>query len=178
MCKQDRLLRHLLSGFGLDAPDECSLETFMDIAYSQPWDQPTVVLMDELGAGLAAPELDQAFWWMLRALTQATDGYLAFVVAAHDQPLRLASEQGKTSPFFNVFTTVKLGPFTQPEALDLIASSPIPFAKPDIKWILEQSGRWPHLLQICCQERLRLLEAGQDSEQWKDVAQERMEPFL
>jgi len=174
---QNRLLCHMLTGFGLSAPDNCSLETFMDIAYARQWTTPTIVLMDELGAGLAATELDQPFWWALRALTQATDGYLAFVIASHDQPMRLAEDQGKTSPFFNIFTTLKLGPFTQDEALALIATSPIPFEDADAAWMLEQSQRWPYLLQICCQERLRALECNEHSDRWQQAAIEQIEPF-
>ena len=178
MGRLDRLLHRLLTGFGYDAPESCSLETFMDVACAQEWDQPAIVLMDELGAGLAAPELDQNFWWTLRALAHATNGYLSFVVAAHEQPTYLAANEGKTSPFFNIFTTLKLGPFADEEARHLVASSPIEFDKADTEWILEESGRWPFLLQICCQERLAALEASQDNATWKEIALERMEPFL
>ena len=174
---QTRLLRRLLTGFGLDAPADCSLETFMDVAESHTWTQPIIVLMDELGAGLAAPELEQPFWWMLRSLSQWTHGQLAFVVAAHDQPVRLAEEEGKVSPFFNIFTTLKLGPFTQDEALKLMATSPTPFGKDDVAWILEQSGRWPYLLQILCQERLSSHKNGEEDEQWKARGLARIEPF-
>lgn len=181
MRSRDRILRHLLTGFGLDAaldPDEnCSLETFMDLAESHVWAQPTIVLMDELGAGLAAPELDQPFWWMLRALSQSTSGYLAFTVAAHDQPMRLAEEQGKVSPFFNIFTTLKIGPLADAEAQELIASSPLPFSAEDVTWILEESRRWPYLVQILCQERLHALRMGDESDVWKETGRERMEPF-
>jgi len=175
---QERLLRHMLSGFGLEAPAECSLETFMDVAEFHRWTQPVVVLIDELGAGLAAPELDQAFWWTLRALSQSTEGYLSFVVAAHDQPMKLAEDQGKTSPFFNIFTTLNLGPFVEEEAHELIGSSPIPFAEVDVEWILEESECWPYLLQILCQERLCALERDDHSVGWRITAQERMEPYL
>ncbi|MEM7530871.1 MAG: BTAD domain-containing putative transcriptional regulator [Chloroflexota bacterium] len=178
MRNQERLLQHMLRGFGLDAPADCSLETFMDIAEFHHWTQPTIVLMDELGAGLAAPELDQAFWWMLRALSQSTNGYLAFMVACHDQPMRLAEDQGKTSPFFNIFTTLYQGPLTQDEASELIGSSPIRFDDADVSWILEESGCWPYLVQILCQERLGALERGDKTEHWRAVAQERMQPFL
>lgn len=177
MRQRERLLRHLLTGFGLAAPMPCSLETFMDVACAQLWREPVIVLMDELGAGLAAPELDQPFWWALRALTQATDGQLAFAIAAHDSPMRLAEDQGKTSPFFNIFTTLAVGPFTQAEALALVMSSPRPFAAQEIEWMLTQSGCWPFLLQICCQERLAGLQRNDPGDQWQAAALRRMEPF-
>ena len=177
MRQPERLLAHLLRGFGLAAPSPCSLETFMDVACSHRWGEPVIVLMDELGAGLAAPDLDQSFWWALRALTQATDGLLAFAIAAHDSPMRLAEEQGKTSPFFNIFATLSLGPFPQEEALTLIAASPRPFASADVDWIVMQSQCWPFLVQICCQERLATLERQNLEEGWKSAALQRIEPF-
>jgi DNA-binding SARP family transcriptional activator len=177
MRQQERLLCHLLRGFGLTAPSPCSLESFMDVAGSHHWNEPVIVLMDELGAGLAAPELDQSFWWALRALSQATDGNLAFAIAAHASPMRLAEDQGKTSPFFNIFTTLTLGAFTQAEALALIATAPRPFAPADVAWIVAQSQCWPFLVQICCQERLAALERRETSEQWKSAALQRIEPF-
>lgn len=129
----------------------------MDAAYAHTWTEPVIVLMDELGTGLAAPELDQSFWWALRALTQATNGLLAFALSANDLPARLAEDHGKTSPFFNIFTTLELGPFTADEAVELMESSPIPFAPDERDWILAQSQGWPILLQILCQERLAAL---------------------
>ena len=177
MRRQERLLSHLLTGFGLTPPTPCSLENFMDVACSHQWQTPVIVLMDELGAGLVAPELDQPFWWALRALTQATDGQLAFAIAAHDSPIRLAEDQGKTSPFFNIFTTLEVEPFTQGEALALVMSSPRPFAAQEIEWMLAQSGCWPFLLQICCQERLASLQRNDPGDRWQAEALRRMKPF-
>lgn len=177
MRNQQRLLQHLLLGFGLEPPAECSLESFMDVACSHRWDEPVIVLMDELGAGLAAPELDQSFWWTLRALTQITDGQLAFAVAAHDSPMRLAEDQGKPSPFFNIFTSLELGPFTNAEAMTFIASSPRPFSAEDVAWIFAQSQSWPFLLQMLCEERLFALEQGVTDNHWQAAGLRRLEPF-
>jgi hypothetical protein len=88
--------------------------------------QPSVVLLDEIGAALAAPELDQEFWWSLRSLgSNQTGGRLAFVLTAHELLARLAQAQGKPSPFFNIFGhTLLLGALSEAEAHELIASSP------------------------------------------------------
>ena len=59
MCSLDRLLRYLLVSLDMPAPDPCGLDAFMDIV-SQHLRTPTVILMDELTAGLAAPERAQA----------------------------------------------------------------------------------------------------------------------
>jgi len=158
MHKLDLLLRHILSELGIAAPDNCTLDIFMDIL-TEPhrWKLPAVVIMDDIDAGLRVPELSQPLWDSLRALaSSAADGNLAFIASAHDDPARLAAEQSMTSRFFNIFNTVPLGPLTIPEARMLIASG-VSHAShmtddDDESWILETSGRWPALLQILCDE--------------------------
>jgi hypothetical protein len=168
MGKLDRLLRHLLTSLNMPTPTPCSLDTFMDVV-SHHLQTPTVVLMDEVGAGLASSELGEKFWWSLRSLvSHYTDGNLAFLLTAHDPPAQLAQDQGKPSPFFNIFQTLELGAFTAEEAHALIASSPQPFAPADVAWILDKSGQWPCLLQILCQTRLIALEEGEPGTGWQE----------
>jgi len=177
MGSQDRLLRHILTSLNMSAPNPCTLDAFMDIA-SQHLQEPTIVLMDEISAGLAFPELDEPFWWALRSLANSyTGGNLAFVLTAHDAPDRLAQEQGKPSPFFNIFHTLELGPLTGAEARELIASSPLPFSPTDATWILEQSGRWPCLLQTLCHTRLHALEEGEEGTAWREDGLRQAAPF-
>ena len=71
-----------------------------------------------------------------------------------------------------------MGALTEVEARELIASSPIPFPEDDIKWILDQSGRWPMLLQILCRERLFTLEDGETEDNWREEGLQQMRPFL
>ena len=115
----------------------------------------------------------------MRALaTTQTRGNLAFVLAAHDDPSKLADDNNKSSPFFNIFGyTMTLGPMTETEARSLIASSPLPFADEDVEWILEQSARWPILLQALCRERLLALEDGETGDDWRAEGLRQMEPF-
>jgi hypothetical protein len=105
--------------------------------------------MDEIGAGLASPELDQQFWWSLRSLgSNYTNGKLGFVLTAQATPALLAHEYGKPSPFFNIFGhTLKLGPLSEPEARELLASSPRPFTPADVEGV-EQSGCWPYFYRL------------------------------
>jgi hypothetical protein len=135
--------------------------------------------MDEIGAGLASPELDQHFWWSLRSLgSNFSEGKLGFLLTAHELPALLADEFGKPSPFFNIFGhTLRLGPLTAPAARELIDSSPRPFASADRSWILAQSGRWPALLQILCDSRLRALDEGQTGTYWQAEGLRRIAPF-
>jgi tetratricopeptide (TPR) repeat protein len=177
MGSRDRLLRHLLTGLDLPAPDSCDLDTFLDVV-SRHLHTPAIVLMDEIGAGLASSELDEPFWWSLRSLvSHHTGGNLAFVLTSHSPPARLAQDHGKPSPFFNIFHTLELGPFTDAEARELIGSSPKPFAPSDAAWILDQSGRWPCLLQILCQTRLNALEEGETDDAWREEGLRQIAPF-
>jgi len=167
MCNQERLLRFLLSELNIPPPDPCDLYAFMDAVAGQ-LRRPTIILMDEIGAGLAASELDQQFWNSLRSLAiNQTEGKLSFIVASHQDPAKLARDEGKSSPFFNIFETLFLEPFTEAEARDLIASAPLPFSEADADWIIEQSGLWPSLAQILCDVRLRALEAGRTDNVWQ-----------
>jgi len=178
MGNQERLLRYLLTSFNIPIPEPCNLNIFMDLV-SEHLQQPTIVLMDEIGAGLASPELDQQFWWSLRSLgSNFTGGKLGFLLTAHATPALLAHEYGKPSPFFNIFGhTVTLGPLYDPEARELVASSPIPFTPDDIEWILAQSGRWPVLLQFLSDTCLTALEESQTGRAWRKEGLRRIEPL-
>ncbi len=164
------LLSHLLNGFDIDTPDHCTLEQFMDLATENPWTVPTIILIDELDAGLAADELDQPFWWAMRALTQMTDGFIGIVVASYEQPMRAADRLDKSSPFFNIFSTVELGPFEEHEAIEFIDNIDEHYSHEEREWILEHSGRWPCLLQLLCQEKYLATRNNTGTEQWRDNA--------
>ena len=178
MCNQQRLLQHLLTGLGLPIPEPCDLYHFMDVV-SQNLKSPSIILMDELDAALASPELDQQFWWSLRSLcNNYTNGLLGFILSSHQAPAALAQERDKSSPFFNIFGhTLQLGPLTPPEALELIASSPQSFSAEAVEWIMSQSGGWPSLLQILCQTRLQALENDGHEAAWQEEGLRRMTPY-
>jgi len=140
---------------------------------------PALILLDELGAALASPELDPPFWESLRSLANHyTNGNLGFVLAAHENPAQLALAQQQTSPFFNIFGhTFMLGPLAEHEARALIASAPAPFDPADIEWILAQSGRWPCLLQILCYARLATITDDASSLAWRTHGLQQLVPF-
>ncbi|WP_293086417.1 hypothetical protein [Moorena sp. SIO4A1] len=133
-----------------------------------------------IGVGLQrCPELDDEFWESLRSLaTNYTEGNLGFVLATPESPIELAHHTGHSSPFFNIFGyTTTLGPLKEPEARELIASSPISFPVEDREWILNQSGRWPLLLQILCRERLFTIEDNETDDQWREEGLRQIKPF-
>jgi hypothetical protein len=179
MAQRERLLRFLLESMELPVPEPCDLESFMD-QVSGNVQQPTVILMDEIGVGLRrCPELDDEFWECLRALaTNQTGGNLAFVLATPESPINLAHNNGHSSPFFNIFGyTTMLRAFTESEARELINSSPSPFATADIDWMLTQSDRWPLLLQILCQERFFCFQDNDVSDNWRTEGLEQITKY-
>jgi hypothetical protein len=199
MGSQEDLLGHLLAGLDLGirtpAVDSaarsrsaslagskrapCSLDYFLDIV-SDGLDTPTIILLDEIGVALQRyPELDATFWESLRSLaTNYVRGNLAFVLAAHESPGQLAGRSNIGSPFFNIFGyTATLGPLTEEEARELVASSPISFSPADVDWILDRSECWPVLLQILCRERLVALEENEVSDTWQQDGLDQMASF-
>jgi len=176
---QAGLLRYLLESLDLAVPQPCDLERCIDVL-SRGLRTPTVILLDEIGVALQRyPELDEPFWEALRSLaTNQVRGNLGFVLSAGEPPERLADHSGLGSPFFNIFGySLRLGPLREPEARELVASSPHPISAADTDWILRQSGRWPILLQILCRERLFALQEGEPGDAWREGALEQMAPF-
>ena len=178
MCYQESLLRHILIEIDLPVPEPSDLVSFMEVL-DQYLEIPTLILLDEIGAGLASPDLDDQFWWGMRSLgSNHAGGKLGFLITAHQPPEEILLDHNKPSPFFNIFGHVlNLGPFTTNEALELIASSPQPFADKDIEWILRQSGQWPALLQILCHSRLMALEEKKNDNSWQAEAIRRLKPY-
>jgi transcriptional regulator with XRE-family HTH domain len=178
MRQRERLLRHILAGLDLPAPEPCGLERFLD-CLSDHLDRPTLIVMDDLGAALDAPELGLPFWESLRALANHhAGGLLGFVLAAHQDPALLAQERDQSSPFFNIFGhCFPLGPLTDDEARALIASAPEPFLPADVDWILDQSGRWPCLTQILCDARLALPRDRAGDTAWRHEGLRRLAPY-
>ena len=173
------LLPYLLEQMELPVPEPCQLDDFLDVVSDQ-LQRPTVVLFDEMEVALQRyPELDDAFWESLRSLaTNQVNGNLAFVLSAAERPYDLAQHSGYGSPFFNIFGYMAtLGPLTEVEARELIASSPVPFVAEDVEWILKESGRWPILLQILCRECLLALEEGETGDAWREDALQQILPF-
>ncbi|RMG90010.1 MAG: ATP-binding protein, partial [Chloroflexi bacterium] len=176
---QQGLLRYLLEQLSLPVPEPCDLPAFLDVMTDHPL-SPTIILLDEIGVALARyPELDDAFWESLRSLaTTMLQGRLGFVLTSPQPPEQLAQHSGMGSPFFNIFGySAVLGPFTEDEARQLIASSPIPFPEEDIAWILAESGRWPFLVQILCRERLLALAEGETGPEWREEARQQIARF-
>jgi hypothetical protein len=141
----------------LKAPTLCDLTVFSTML--KQLSQPTVILMDDIEAGLRAPALDAEFWWNLRAL--GSQGRLSFVVTAVEPPKQWARDWGKPSPFFNLFGhSFFIGAFTETEARELLAHSPQRFSSDEIKQMVLKSECWPEPLQQLCDRQLQTLLLG------------------
>jgi hypothetical protein len=174
----EKLMRHILTSLSLPLPAVCDLHTFMDLV-SQHGRTPTIILMDELEAALTSPELDRQFWWSLCSLgSHHLNSQFGFVLTSQATPAHLAREHPPASTFLNLFGhTLTLGALTEPAARELIAASPQLFEPETVAWLLTHSGRWPALLQMLCDARLRALEEGEAGEAWKEEGLRRIAPY-
>ncbi|MDM8547791.1 hypothetical protein QUF61_14970 [Candidatus Venteria ishoeyi] len=160
MRQQSSLLQYLLQGLELPTLTNCSLVNFEEILSFNTIKHPTLVLMDDIEYGLAAENLSQEFWWGLRSIQHNyCYGHLGFLLSSRTAPAELAQQEGKSSPFFNVFSyQVNLPPFTQAEAEHVIARSSITFQEEDCERIITQAQGAPEVLQELCIQHLQQLE--------------------
>jgi transcriptional regulator with XRE-family HTH domain len=155
MHQPETLMSDVLRQLKLNVPVPCDLVGFSN-QLKQARHQSTVILMDDIEAGLKAPALDAEFWWHLRAL--GNQGLLSFVVTAAKPIREWARDYGKPSPFFNLFGhTFSIEAFTEKEARELLAHSPEPFSSDEIERMLCDSDCWPEPLQQLCDARLQSL---------------------
>lgn len=78
---------------------------------------------------------------------------LALITASKTPLIDLAQTLGYTSPFFNIFTHLPLGEFTDDEARELIARGATcdrPFTPAEQMEILTLAGKHPYKLQLAC----------------------------
>jgi hypothetical protein len=77
----------------------------------------------------------------------------AFIIASHKSLPEIATQKGLTSSFFNVFTLLPLGEFTDEEANELVARGKTcdrPFFDDECRRIRKLAGRHPLSLQVAC----------------------------
>ena len=176
---RQELLRYLLTSLDMPLPRPCTFEQFVEVL-SQKLVSPALILLDEIDVALERyDELDDSFWDGLRALASTqVQGKLAFVLAAREFPGALARRNHRSSDFFSIFAyAAHLGPLTEAEARQLIASSPLPVMANDVDWILAQSKCWPLLIQILCRERLVSLDDGEVGDAWREEGVRQLSPY-
>ena len=109
-----------------------------------------VLFCDDFHVVTQNPAFPLDFFSFLRSVANNNDvGYITTSSAALQK--LCASQDLEESPFFNIFTTVNLGPLKEEEAQNLVQQPALvagaPFAE-EANWILELGGMSPYLLQL------------------------------
>lgn len=110
-----------------------------------------VLCLDEFEQTIDNQAFGEGFFSILRGLAQT--GELALVLATQHTLPELQPNL-PTSPFFNIFTTLRLGPLTRTEAIQLV-TRPIEragksFGEAEVDFILRIAGTHPFRLNIAC----------------------------
>jgi len=111
-----------------------------------------IILLDEFERLSHNPQLDPDFFSGLRAL--AARYPITYVTASKQSLLELtyADASMLSSPFFNIFASIRLGLFSEVEARDLLTSlaarGELTFASPLLGFLLHLAGPHPLFLQI------------------------------
>jgi transcriptional regulator with XRE-family HTH domain len=176
LCAQENLFRYLLDSLRVTSSSPCTLNQFCE-RVREPLKENTLILLDEISEALISPDIDERFWTSLRALACDPRLNLAFVITTHKPINKLFLNNDRSSPFLNIFRSIDLGPFSEIEAKQLLANSPIPFSPDDTTWMIEKSQRWPALLQLLAQIRLDALENEESDESWKDAGVRRIADY-
>jgi hypothetical protein len=111
-----------------------------------------VLLLDEFEHIAGAQQFDPSFFFFLRA--QANMGMISYITASKDTLDRISHTNLMGSPFFNIFTILRLGPLSQQDTIDLVTipsqNAGLPFTQAEVTWILNIAGRHPFFLQRAC----------------------------
>jgi transcriptional regulator with XRE-family HTH domain len=185
------LLRDILEKLYFPISDQHDLGGFIRM-FEDNIRHPTIILMDNLEEGIKSPHFDRTFWRNTMRYLGNNCSYLGFCVTSR-QPIEklveLAEQKDKSSPFFNIFKAIQLGPLTEEEARELLnyyglslstqheasqldkTSSPL--SQEEIAFLLEQSQCWPVLLQTLCEIRYDT----DEGEDWKQIGREEIEKW-
>jgi serine phosphatase RsbU (regulator of sigma subunit) len=118
-----------------------------------------ILLLDEFDRVTRSASFEATFFSLLRSL--AGEYNLAYVTATtRDLQQLCRTQEISDSPFFNVFSTLHLGPFTDDEALALIREPSAATLHPleaHADLLLELGGCLPLFLQIACSAAFEVL---------------------
>jgi len=180
--RQFKLLEYIISQMhfyqevGYEISETTPLADFYEIV-QENLKNPTIILLDEIGFALRnnPEDFNANFWDTLRALTISLEPQcLGFVVSSNQHPAKLVQQLDNTdsySDFFNIFAySFKVQPFTEEEAKQIIRSSPYTFQVEDIEFIIRESGREPHLIQLLCRYCYQAYEINTPN--WQENAKE------
>jgi len=122
------------------------------------------ILLDEFEIVTTNPSFDLEFFSFLRYL--ANHYNVAYLTSsARDLQTLCHTREISDSPFFNIFTTMRLSVFQRAEALELIRTPSERVGRPlapHAETILGMAGRFPFFLQMACSHALEYLEEHPD----------------
>lgn len=124
-----------------------------------------VLLLDEFENVTRNENFDNDFFAGLRAL--AIHHNLALVTSSREELVELThSEQVRSSPFFNIFASINLRPFSETDATALIdnylAGSEVRFLLSELNLIFGIAGYHPYFLQMTCHHLFTAHQQGLD----------------
>jgi len=111
-----------------------------------------VILLDEFDALLNHPILNSAeFYGSLRSLTSRFSSLALIIATRHSlNQLNMQTQEinPHSSPYFNIFTELRLGPLPKRDVALLLAYAQNQFDSNDRQFVVLASGRHPYLLQL------------------------------
>jgi hypothetical protein len=113
-------------------------------------DRKLILLLDEVER-LAEADFSPRLHDLLRSLAQESHFAMCLATERSLEEVFPARTAGGVSPFYNIFTTKSLGPYTRLEARDLLAArmanTGVSFTEPEIERLLSESQGHPAKLQ-------------------------------
>jgi len=124
-----------------------------------------VLLLDEFENVTRNENFDNDFFAGLRAL--AIHHNLALVTSSRDELVDLThSEKVRSSPFFNIFASINLRPYSESDATELIdtylAGSEVRFLLSELSLLFGIAGYHPYFLQMACHHLFAVHQQGLD----------------
>jgi AAA+ ATPase superfamily predicted ATPase len=107
-----------------------------------------IVILDDFGEVTRNAGFTLDFFSFLRSIANSHD--VAYLTTSSRPLNTLCHTNIEESPFFNIFTTVSLEPFSEAEARSLVTDPAVSAGAPftdEVEPILELAGRQPYLLQ-------------------------------
>jgi hypothetical protein len=127
-----------------------TLETLFDVLQDEGWR--VVLLLDEFDALLTHPILNSVeFYGSLRSLASRYTSLALIISSRRSLDFLNQNTQGLNphgSPYFNIFSEIRLGPLPLRDSAELLARADTVFDKHDRRFLFEISGRHPFLLQL------------------------------
>ena len=125
------------------------------------------ILLDEFEAVTTNPNFNLEFFSFLRFLANHYNvSYLTS--SARDLQVLCHTKEISDSPFFNIFSTMRLGIFQRSEAEELVRLPSERVGKPlgpSLEPILEMAGLFPFYLQMACSHAIEYLDEHPDAKQ-------------